>query len=82
MTYKTFIEIVCKNRKYKSWVSNEPIYILQNGGRLIVLDGSRIFLERDIGPGPEDQIDLKNEEVDNRWAVREVFEAFGKGANK
>lgn len=83
MNYLNFLQIVSGHKKYLDWIAHEPISAGKSKGRQIYFDYSQVFLSRDIGPASDkDEIVITKEEVDPRWAVKEVFVMFNDGRNK
>ena len=80
MTYKQFLLLVTAHKKFKDFVMNAPIKVREVTGRHIGLENEKVFLSKDIGPGPE-ELEITNREIDSKLAVKEVFEALPKGIN-
>lgn len=84
MTYKTFLSIVAGHKKYAGWQFEDPIATPSGKGRYIYKDDDydeKVILDKDIGPGP-DEINITNMIIDNKIAVREVFERLSLGVNR
>lgn len=83
MNYIQFLFIVNSNRKYLDWNSKNTININGLLGRVLYMKMSgHAYMILDAYQKEREDINVSEEKVNHKWAVREVFEASGQGSNK